>query len=168
MKIFREKETATIPHFATKGSACFDLSACLEEGDKVVAYNPHNRKMEIPVRRVSGNFSIQLHPGFRTLIPTGLIFDIPTNHVLKLFIRSSMALKYGLTLANSTAIIDSDYVEQTYILVHNTGDTPVVISHGERIAQGMLEKLHVYDLNERKTRPTQKTDRDGGMGSTGV
>lgn len=169
MKIFKVSENAEMPEFATEGSACFDLRACFTEADKILAYNPHNRAMELPVKRdSSGRAFTQVQPSFRTLIPTGLIFDIPKGHVVKIYIRSSMALKFGLGLANDTAIIDSDYVDQAYIMLYNMSDTPINIFHGDRIAQAMLEKLHTYTITERKTAPEQKTERDGGMGSTGV
>lgn len=167
MKIFREKETAILPEYATEGSACFDLRACIED-EKYVSYNPHNRKMELPVKIANAKPSIQLHPSSRTLVPTGLIFDIPKNHVMKIYIRSSMALKYGLFLANSTAIIDSDYVDPTFIMIYNSCDTPITIYHGDRIAQAEVVKYEKHTLVERATRPTQKTDREGGLGSTGV
>jgi dUTP pyrophosphatase len=169
MKIYRDNPNAELPTFATEGSACFDLRACLEEGQTVTAYNPHNRKMEMPIRKASdGRASVSLQAGFRMLIPTGLIFDIPKNHVLDFFIRSSMALKYGLILANGVAKIDSDYVDPSYIMVLNTSDTSFTVYHGDRIAQAELRELKSYTLTERKTPPAQKTDRDGGMGSTGV
>ena len=168
MKIYREKEHAKIPEFQTEGSACFDLSACFDQSDKIIAYNPHNKQLNIPVRTVSGKNSIQLHPAFRTLIPTGLIFDIPKNHEMKIYIRSSMSLKYGVMLANGVAVIDSDYVDPTYIMVYNSSDTPITIFDGDRIAQAQLTPLKQYTLGERKTKPERKTDRDGGMGSTGT
>lgn len=168
MKIFKENVNASIPEFATEGSACFDLKACLDENTKVKAFNPHNREMLFPVKKSSnGLWSVQLQPQFRTLIPTGLIFDIPKNHVMKIFVRSSMALKNGINLANNTAIIDSDYVDQTYVMVYNMSDTPIMIYHGDRIAQAMLEKTCTYKLEETDERPGQKTDREGGLGSTG-
>jgi dUTP pyrophosphatase len=170
MKIYRENELARIPEFATAGSACFDLRACFSAGDKVTAYNPQNKKVQLPVRMLGGATSpaIQIHPMYRVLIPTGLIFDIPNNHALKIYIRSSMALKNGVTLANSTAIIDSDYVDPTYVMVHNISDILLNIYHDDRIAQAELCELKKYSLTERKTPPTQKTERDGGMGSTGT
>jgi dUTP pyrophosphatase len=79
-----------------------------------------------------------------------------------------MALKYGLMLANGTAVIDSDYVDPTYVMIYNASDTPYTIYHGDRIAQAELRELKQYALTERKTPPTQKTERDGGMGSTGT
>jgi dUTP pyrophosphatase len=169
MKIFKASESAQLPEFATEGSACFDLRVCLEENTKMQAFNPHNKEMYIPVKRDSaGRLFTQIQPSFRTLVPTGLIFDIPKNHELKIYIRSSMALKYGLNLANSNAVIDSDYVDPTYIMVFNMSDTPITLYHGDRIAQAQLNKLLDYTLTERKTAPERKTDRDGGLGSTGV
>jgi dUTP pyrophosphatase len=169
MKIYRDSELAEIPTFATEGSACFDLRACLQVGKGLVAYNPHNRTMELPVKQGSdGRAFAQIQPSFRVLVPTGLIFDIPRNHVLNIYIRSSMALKYGLMLANGTAVIDSDYVDPSYIMIYNASDTPFTVYHGDRIAQAELRELKQYALTERKTPPAQKTDRDGGMGSTGT
>ena len=169
MKVFKYNANATVPSFATEGSACFDLSACLDEKTRVKSYNPHNKEMFIPVKKASnGLWSISLQPQFRTLIPTGLIFDIPKNHEMKIYIRSSMALKNGINLANQTAVIDSDYVDPTYVMVYNMSDTPVMIYHGDRIAQAQLIKTLVYKIEETDEKPQQKTDRVGGLGSTGV
>jgi len=170
MRIFRDKESAVIPEFATEGSACFDLRACFDLEDKVTAYNPHNKTMQLPVRIAGGKPSIQLHASFRTLVPTGLIFDIPKYHEMKIYIRSSMALKYGLMLANGVGVIDSDYIDPTYVMVYNASDTPITIYAGDRIAQAQLQKIDrdKCKLTERLSRPTQKTDREGGLGSTGV
>jgi dUTP pyrophosphatase len=168
MEIFRDSENAEIPSFATQGSACFDLKACFAAEGKLKAHNPHNKETYIPVKQSNGGLSIQVPPSFRVLIPTGLIFDIPAGYELKMHIRSSMAFKYGIVLANSTGVIDSDYVDPTYIMVYNMSDTPVTIYHGDRVAQAQLVKLEEYNLAETKTRPVKKTDRDGGIGSTGT
>lgn len=169
MKVYREKENAQIPEFATEGSACFDLRACVTMNEKVTAFNPHNKKMELPTKMSAGKPSVQIHSNFRVLVPTGLIFDIPKNHVMEIFIRSGLALKYGLMLANGTAIIDSDYVDPSYVMIYNSSDTPYIIQDGDRIAQARLIRLKEdYTLTERKSKPERKTDRDGGLGSTGT
>lgn len=168
MKIFKMNSEAEIPSFATDGSACFDIKACLQKNQKLRAYNPHNREITTPTREVNGKIYALLQPQFRTLIPTGLIFDIPTNHVLQVFIRSSMALKNGIMLANSTAIIDSDYTNELFVMIYNMGDSPFGIYHGDRIAQAMLSKTLKYTLEQTEEAPGQKTNRDGGLGSTGV
>lgn len=169
MKIFRDSPSAELPTYATDGSAGFDIKVCFEEDTKVRAFNPHNREMLLPVKRgADGRLYAQAMPQFRTLLPTGLIFDVPEKKVLKFYIRSSMALKFGINLANDTAIIDSDYVEPSYIMIYNMGDTPINIYHGDRIAQGILEDNKRVSLEETTERPAQKTDRDGGLGSTGT
>ena len=85
-----------------------------------------------------------------------------------MYIRSGVALKKGLVLSNGTGIIDSDYVEQTFMMISNMTDCLVTIENGERLAQGILEPTVPYDLVETKERPVQKTGRDGGFGSTGT
>jgi dUTP pyrophosphatase len=169
MRIFRLNEAAELPAFATEGSACFDLRACIVPGTKLKTYSPHNKEIEVPVKVGNDGRPVTvLHPQFRTLVPTGLIFDIPKNHVLKVYPRSGMSVRYGIGLANSVGVVDSDYVEEVFIPIYNMGDTPVTIAHGERLAQAVLEEVKQYTLVERKSRPEQKTDRDGGFGSTGT
>lgn len=169
MKVFKLSENAEIPEFATEGSACFDLKACLSVSSRMKTYSPHNKEILVPTKASSdGRLSTVLHPQFRTLVPTGLIFDIPKNHVLKVYPRSGMSVKNGIGLANSTGIIDSDYVEEVFIAVYNMSDTPINIFHGDRIAQAMLEKTIAYTIASTPKRPEQKTTREGGIGSTGV
>jgi dUTP pyrophosphatase len=168
LKVFKCRENAELPHRATEGSSCFDISAALTVGERIRTYNPWNKECMIPVKNIGGKIGFQLHPENRALVPTGLIFDIPDNYVLKMFIRSGTALKKGLVLANGVGIIDSDYVEESYIMVYNISDSLVVINAGERLAQVALEKVCLYTLSETKDKPTQKTSRDSGFGSTGV
>lgn len=168
MNIYKVNERADIPAYATQGSACFDIKACVQNNQYLTSYNNWNKEQRIFVKGVGTNRdAFQLPPGIRCLVPTGLIFDIPEGHVLKMFIRSSVALKKGLILANGTGIIDSDYVEESYIMVQNVTDSLVTIEHGERLAQCMLVPVEQHALAETQDRPEQKTDRDGGFGSTG-
>jgi dUTP pyrophosphatase len=170
LQVYRITPRAEIPSFATEGSACFDLRVCVDADQRVTAYNPQNKKIDLPVKIYGGSQlpAFQLHPMHRVLVPTGLIFDVPQHHVLKVWIRSSMALKVGLTLANSTAIIDSDYTDQTYVMLQNLSDVVVTLQHGDRIAQAALEQVQHYQLTEVHEPPQQKTSRIGGLGSTGV
>tara|TARA_B110000977_G_scaffold15056_1_gene18574 strand:+ start:5265 stop:5774 length:510 start_codon:yes stop_codon:yes gene_type:complete len=168
MKIFRMNENAELPTYATEGSAAFDIKSCFKRGDKIRAYNNWNKEVHIVVKGVGTNpNSFQLPPDTRALIPTGLVFDVPEKHVLKMFIRSSVSLKRGLVLANGTGIIDSDYVDEAFIMINNETDSLAVINGDERLAQCILEKNTQIKLSETKTQPAQKTDRNGGFGSTG-
>ena len=170
MKVFKIRDTAEIPSYATQGSACFDVKACLEIGSTLKCYTPFNKQVPIYPKIIggSGQIGITVPPAARVLIPTGLIFDIPKDHMMEMFIRSSVATKKGLTLVNSVGIIDSDYVEESHIIVHNVSDSLCTVEHGERLAQCRLTEVITSVFNEITTRPVQKTDRDGGIGSTGV
>lgn len=133
-----------VPEYATTGSACFDLTAWLVPGSLVDGYNRANNKM---AREVKSTGRVYMEPGDRLLIPTGIHFDIPFGWELNIFARSGIALKQGLTLANCVAVIDSDYVEQTFILAHNVSGARLAINDGDRIAQAsvspVLSLIHI-------------------------
>jgi dUTP pyrophosphatase len=168
MKIYKANKDAQLPAYATEGSACFDIRACIKSGQYLASYNSWNKQQKIVVKTVGAEAdSFQLPPGIRALIPTGLIFDIPEGYVMKMYIRSSVALKKGLVMANGTGIIDSDYVEESYIMLQNITDSLVTITNGDRLAQCMLVPVEQHELVETTERPEQKTSRDGGFGSTG-
>ena len=164
---FKTNSGVKDPIRATEGSACFDLHSYLPEDSVVRAYINHGEQdIEIRERKVVKG-RVQINPNERMLVPTGLIFDIPSNHSIRLYPRSSLALKHGLTLANNVGIIDSDYVEPVYMMIYNISGYQQFVTNGERICQAelILEKQHV--LLELDERPERKTDRDGGFGSTG-
>ena len=167
VNVYKTKECAIIPQYQTTGSACFDVHAAFEKGEKIQAYNAVNRKIEVLTKEIEDQTAFLVHPGQRVMVPTGLIFDIPEKHVMKMYIRSSVAAKKGLALSNGVGIIDCDYVEETHILLHNMSDSLCRIHHGERLAQCLIEPMTQEKLEVISKRPGQKTDRDGGIGSTG-
>jgi dUTP pyrophosphatase len=112
--------------------------------------------------------SITLMPGDRVMVPTGLILDIPDGYSVRVHARSGLSLKQGLILVNSEGVIDSDYVEELFVLLTNVSENAQVIKNGDRIAQAELVKKEEYALWEIFEAPAKKTDRDGGMGSTGT
>jgi dUTP pyrophosphatase len=101
------------------------------------------------------------------MVPTQLIFDIPEGWSMRLHMRSGLAIKGGLVLSNSEGVIDSDYTDQLMILVTNTSEIPVRINHGDRICQGELVPVYRTGFASTATRPSPKTSRTGGFGSTG-
>ena len=93
--------------------------------------------------------------------------NMELNEYLSIFIRSSLAFKKGLMLANSTGIIDCDYYNnpdnEGHIMIayYNTKDVPYTIKKGERIAQGIFMKYLTTDNDD------ASGIRMGGIGSTG-
>jgi len=171
LKFYRTNEKARLPVFSTEQSACFDLHANLVESEEIEYYQAISTK-SVP-RRVafdinSSNTFIQLNNMERMLIPTGLIADIPEGFSVRLHSRSGLAFKQGVYLANCEGIIDSDYVDPIFAMVTNISNVPVKIYDGDRICQGELVRCEKYTLNESDEPPSQKTDRDGGFGSTGT
>lgn len=168
MNVYKVNEKAELPEYATDGSACFDVKACIENGQRLKSYNAWNKEMPVVVKGVGKNpDAFQLPPSVRVLVPTGLIFDIPEGHVMKMYIRSGQALKKGLVLVNGVGIIDSDYVEESFLMLENVSESMALIEHGERIAQCVIEPITREPIIETNERPEQKTDRNGGFGSTG-
>ena len=137
------RPSAKLPVKATKGSACYDVYACVDE-------------------------PLKLDPRERVLVPTGLIMDIPDGYSVRIHTRSGMAAKKGIGLSVSEGIIDSDYVEEVFVPLVNNGDKIYQIRDGDRIAQIELVKNLETTFEEIENAPKQKSDRDGGFGSTGV
>ena len=171
LKFYKTNEQAQLPTFATEKSACFDLYANLINGEEVQYYQAIATKV-LP-RRVSFDINsnrsfIQLNDSERMLIPTGLIADIPAGFSIRLHSRSGLAFKQGVYLTNCEGIIDEDYVDPIFAMVTNISNVPVKIFGGDRICQGELVRCEKYTLDESDEAPTQKTDREGGFGSTGT
>lgn len=165
IKMYKLAEDAIIPAFATTNSACFDLCAYLPISSSVTMYTIHN--VSYKINTPPNTTYIDIRPGERALIPTGLILDIPEGYSVRLHIRSSMALKHGISLANATGVIDSDYVDPLYIMVHNISNSIVYINNGDRIAQGELVPQLRYTMSTVQEKPGIKGNRTGGFGSTG-
>jgi len=164
LKYYKVHPDAITPAFATQQSACFDVSFSSAGKYEYSGYNHYNKAFTRPFK--DGNIFIGPHE--RALVPTGLILDIPEGFSVRVHARSGLSLKQGLILANSEGVIDSDYIQELFVLLYNRSDNGWFINNGDRIAQAELVKSEIYKLAESKKAPTQKTDRKGGMGSTGV
>lgn len=145
-----------------------------ERGFEIVAAYRDNA-IHLPVRKTAGSAgydleaaeTVVLKPHAVTVVPTGLKAFMETDEYLSVFIRSSLAFKKGLMLANGTGIVDSDYYNnpdnEGHIMIayFNTNDAAYTIEKGERIGQGVFMKyLTVHD-------DTAAGVRTGGIGSTG-
>jgi dUTP pyrophosphatase len=74
-------------------------------------------------------------------------------------------VKTDLVIANAPGTVDADYPDEWCVPVKNGGTAPLVIAHGERIAQMVLSKFEVLDFAAGVV--SRSTDRAGGFGSTG-
>lgn len=163
--VFKLNNAASLPVFATEGSACFDLCACLTPETPVKKMSgDDNSEVQISVGQDS---SLTINPGDRVLVPTGLVLNVPKGFSVRIHPRSGLSFKHGLTLTNCSGIIDSDYVDALYVILQNTSNKSVTIAHGDRICQGEVIKTEPILISHISERPAQKTDRIGGIGSTG-
>ena len=114
------------------------------------------------------NEDVTLAPHERRLISTGLALAIPEGYAGFVQPRSGMALKRGLSMANTPGLIDSHYRgELKVVAVNLDNEHPIHIERGERIAQLVIQKVPVVSLVE--VDELDETDRGvGGFGSSGA
>lgn len=157
---------AHVLKFATEGSACFDLEFRPEGHLSYKGYDKTNAPFERPFTQ---NYTMTIMPGDRVLVPTGIIFDIPENFSIRVHPRSGISLKQGLSIINCEGVIDSDYVEETFLLIVNHSEVKATIEAGTRLAQAeLIPVITDLQLEITEKKPEKKTTRDGGMGSTGT
>ena len=136
-----------LPIYETTGAAGADLRANLPDD-----------------RRDAG---IEISPGGRALIPTGLRLEIPVGYEVQVRARSGLALKHGITLANAIGTIDSDYRGDLGVILWNVGADAFRVTHGMRIAQMVVAP--VVQATFAIVEVLDETDRGaGGFGSTGA
>lgn len=109
---------------------------------------------------------IVLAPGQVQKIPTGLAIELPKGTFGAIYPRSGMATNRGLALSNAVAVIDADYRGEIFIPIKNTSDEVQKITHGERIAQLIIQPFIPVEFNAVDTISTTSRDT-GGFGSTG-
>ena len=136
-----------LPTYETAGAAGADLRANL----------PYDLR----------DAGIEISPGGRALIPTGLRLEIPMGYEVQVRARSGLALKHGITLANAIGTIDSDYRGDLGVILWNGGTDTFRVTHGMRIAQMVVAP--VVQATFAIVDALDETDRGaGGFGSTGA
>ena len=111
--------------------------------------------------------TVVIGAGETVLVPTGLKCIFPPDEFLAIYPRSSLAGKYGITLANCVGIVDSDYYNNSsneghiQVLLKNTTDSDYVVKKGDRIAQAIFQPYMITDSDN------PRGSRTGGFGSTG-
>ncbi len=133
-----------VPAYATEGAAGFDLRAA-----------------------VPGDAPLLLKPGERVLVPTGFACAVPHGYEMQVRPRSGLAVKRGVSVANSPGTVDSDYRGPLMVCLINLGAEPFAIHRGDRIAQAVIAPAPQLTLVEVDS--LDATSRgEGGFGSTGI
>jgi dUTP pyrophosphatase len=137
-------EGLALPSYETAGAAGMDLRAAVPEDRPIL-----------------------LLPQKRTLVPTGLVLEIPEGFEGQIRPRSGLALKHGITCLNTPGTIDSDYRGEVKVLLVNLGEDDFEITRGMRIAQLLITAVARAAVEERGA--ANSTLRGaGGFGSTGT
>lgn len=122
LQVTRLRPDAIVPTRAYPGDAGLDLAAC--------------ERVEIP-------------PGERAVVPTGLAVAIPDGHAGFVMPRSGLAVRHGIGKVNSPGLIDSGYRGEVKVVLLNTDRRePFVVEPGMRIAQLVVVPLPEVELVE--------------------
>jgi dUTP pyrophosphatase len=110
---------------------------------------------------------IELAPGERTLVPTGVAIGIPRGYAGFVQPRSGLAIKHGVSIVNTPGLIDSGYRgEIKVVLINLDPRATFTAKRGERIAQLVIQR--VEPVQWRVVDQLDDSDRGaGGHGSTG-
>lgn len=110
---------------------------------------------------------IELTPGQRAMVPTGIAIALEPGYVALVHPRSGRAAKEGLAMVNAPGTVDAGYRgELQVILINLDRESKISIKRGERIAQLVIQPVIHAELIEVEQLP-QSARGDGGFGSTG-
>ncbi len=139
LPVRRLREDAVVPERAYAGDAGLDLAAC--------------ERVELP-------------PGERAVVGTGLAVAIPDGYAGFVQPRSGLAAEHGISIVNSPGLVDSGYRGELRVVLLNTDrERPFVIEPGTRIAQLVL--LPVPDVALREVEELPASERGArGFGSS--
>jgi len=138
---------------------------------------PHGADLELPGYetadaagmdlRAAVEADLEIAPGARALVPTGLAIALPPGYEAQVRPRSGLALRNGISLVNSPGTIDADYRGEVGVIVINHGEETFTVTRGMRIAQMVFAPVTQAAWQEVDALP--ETARGaGGFGSTGT
>ncbi len=140
LAVKRLRPDAIAPTRAYPGDAGFDLAACER---------------------------VELEPGARAVVGTGLAVALPPGHAGLVVPRSGLAARHGIGKVNAPGLIDEGYRGEIKVILHNTDrETPFVVEPGMRIAQLVVVELPGVALVEVVELPASERG-DAGLGSSG-
>src|SRR5690606_14251261 len=110
---------------------------------------------------------VELAPGERALVPTGVAIALPPGYVGLVHPRSGLAARLGVTVLNAPGTVDAGYRgEIMVILVYHDRTNSVKIARGDRIAQLVIQRVEEAEFEEVEELPPSRRGA-GGHGSTG-
>jgi dUTP pyrophosphatase len=110
---------------------------------------------------------VEIAPGGRALIPTGVAVALPAGHEGQVRPRSGLAFRHGVTVLNTPGTVDADYRGELQVILVNLGQERFIVQRGMRIAQMIIAPVQRATLVE--TDHLDATERAaGGFGSTGI
>ena len=116
---------------------------------------------------VPADAPIELAPGERALVPTGIAIALPPGFEGQVRPRSGLAARHGISVLNTPGTVDADYRGELQVILVNFGAEPFLISRGMRIAQLIAAPVQRIKLVE--VDALESTARaQGGFGSTGT
>jgi dUTP pyrophosphatase len=110
---------------------------------------------------------VEIAPGARALIPTGVAIALPPGHEGQVRPRSGLAFRHGVTVLNTPGTVDADYRGELQVILVNFGTEPFVVQRGMRIAQIIIARVQRAVLVESSDLNNTKRAA-GGFGSTGM
>src|SRR5262249_53191787 len=85
---------------------------------------------------------VELGPGERAVVPTGLAIALPDGYAAFVHPRSGLAADYGVTLVNTPGTVDAGYRGEIRVIMFNTdSSSPVRFTRGDRIAQLVVQRV---------------------------
>ena len=140
---------------------------------------PHARDLPLPqyqsalaagldlMAAVPADAPIDIPPGGRAVIPTGVAIALPAGSEGQIRPRSGLAARHGVTVLNTPGTIDADYRGELQVILVNISSELFVVSRGMRIAQLVIAPIQHAKLVECTS--LDATERAaGGLGSTGL
>ena len=116
---------------------------------------------------LASRIDIEIAPGARALVPTGISIALPPGYAAFVHPRSGRAIKEGLSMVNTPGTIDAGYRgELQVILINHDQQSPISIKRGERIAQLVIQRVESAEFVEVESLPGSGRGIDG-FGSTG-
>jgi dUTP pyrophosphatase len=110
---------------------------------------------------------VDLAPGERALVRTGVAIALPAGYVAFVHPRSGLAARHGVTVVNAPGTIDAGYRGEIQVILLNTDPArPVSFRRGDRIAQLVVQRVEHVTFCEVAALPGSAR-AEGGFGSTG-